>query len=188
MSGDLMQTPEIGPRSITRGTLARNVALNLVGQGAPLIAALITIPLLIAALGTERFGVLMMAWLVIGYFSLFDLGLGRALTNLVAERLATGKYHEIAPLVATALVVMTALGCVVGLLFALVTPWLVSDVLNIGRELRRETTTAFYMLAVAVPFVVVAAGLQGVLAAFQRFRLVNPVWLPMRFGMVTGPL
>jgi O-antigen/teichoic acid export membrane protein len=188
MSGGSMNTPKISARSNTRGTLARSVVLNLAGQGAPLIAALFAIPLLIPALGTERFGVLIMAWLVIGYLSLFDLGLGRALTKLVAERLATGTYHEISPLVATALVVMTALGCVVGLLLALITPWLVADVLKIDRALRSETTTAFYLLAGAVPFVVVAAGLRGVLEAFQRFGLVNAVRVPMGLLMFIGPV
>ncbi len=183
-----MTTPNPSVRSGESRTLARNVVLNLAGQGAPLIAALVAIPLLVPALGTERFGVLILAWLVIGYLSLFDLGLGRALTKLVAERLAAGAREDIAPLVSTALLVMAALGCVAGLLLALLTPWLVADVLNVGRELRGETVVAFYLLAGAVPFVVVAAGLRGVLEAFQRFGLVNAVRIPMGFLMFLGPV
>ena len=33
------------------------------------------------------FGVLSLVWMFIGYFSLFDLGLGRATTKLVAEKI-----------------------------------------------------------------------------------------------------
>ncbi len=65
--------------------LVRNALLNLVGQGSPLLVALIAIPLLIKGLGTDRFGVLTLAWIVVGYFGLFDLGLGRALTKMVGE-------------------------------------------------------------------------------------------------------
>lgn len=57
--------------------LARNVLWNLLGNGAPLLVALPAIPLLIEGLGTARFVVLTLAWMVVGYFSLFDLGLGR---------------------------------------------------------------------------------------------------------------
>ena len=70
---------------LTQGRLlARNTVWNLGGQVAPLVVAIFAIPPLIKGLGTDRFGVLTLAWVVIGYFSLFDLGLGRALTKLVA--------------------------------------------------------------------------------------------------------
>ena len=45
------------------------------GAGAPLLAAVVAIPPLIAGMGTTRFGVLSLAWVVVGYFSLFDFGL-----------------------------------------------------------------------------------------------------------------
>ena len=87
---------------LTRGSLlARNSILNLIGQGTPIIAAIIAIPILIERLGTDCFGVLTYAWMVIGYFSLFDLGLGRALTILVAERLCSYQEIEIPAIVWT---------------------------------------------------------------------------------------
>ena len=55
------------------------------GQGMPLLAVWFAIPLLIQGLGTDRFGVWTLAWMVMGYFSLFDLGLGRALTQAVGS-------------------------------------------------------------------------------------------------------
>src|SRR5690348_387114 len=76
--------------SLTRSSLlARNTGWNLFGQFAPMVVAVFVIPRIIRALGTDRFGALSIAWMVVGYFSLFDLGLGRALTNLVAQKLAT---------------------------------------------------------------------------------------------------
>ena len=76
--------------------LVRNSVFNFLGLGIPFVAAVISIPLLIRVLGTERFGILTLAWIVIGYFSLFDLGLGRALTQVVAERIGARK-EAIAP-------------------------------------------------------------------------------------------
>ena len=65
------------PALTSGGLLARNVVWNLLSQSAPMAAAIFTIPVLIAGIGTDRFGVLTLAWMVLGYFSLFDLGLGR---------------------------------------------------------------------------------------------------------------
>ncbi len=71
--------------------LVRNSFWNFLGQVVPLMAAIFSIPLLIKGLGTDRFGLLTLAWIVIGYFNLFDLGLGRALTKLVSEKLGGGR-------------------------------------------------------------------------------------------------
>ena len=100
-------------RRLTSGKLlARNTVWNLVGQGVPLIAAVFAIPLLIKGLGIERFGVLTLAWMVIGYFSLFDFGIGRALTKVVAEKLGSGHTEDIPAIAWTALFLMLVLGVV----------------------------------------------------------------------------
>ena len=68
-----------------------------------MLVAIIAIPFLIKGLGTARFGVLTLAWMVVGYFSLFDLGIGRALTKVVAEKIGAEKEDEIPSTVWTAM-------------------------------------------------------------------------------------
>jgi len=46
----------------------------------------------------------------VGYFSLFDMGLGRALTKLVSERLGDGRLDELGNLIWTALFLIVVLG------------------------------------------------------------------------------
>ena len=58
----------------------RHTFYNLLGLGLPLLAAVVTIPVLVSELGDARFGLLTLIWAVVSYFGLFDLGLGRALT------------------------------------------------------------------------------------------------------------
>src|SRR6476620_19735 len=67
--------------------LARNVFVNIMGQGFPILVAFFSIPSLIHRLGTEKFGVLALAWVVAGYFNLFDLGLGRAIVRTVVQNI-----------------------------------------------------------------------------------------------------
>ena len=106
------------------GQFARNVAWNLLGQGAPLIVALVTIPILIRAIGTDRFGVLNLAWMVIGYFSLFDLGVGRAMTHVIAKYIGADREDEIPGVFWTGLALMVLLGIVGAFAGVIVSGWL----------------------------------------------------------------
>src|SRR5689334_15506862 len=67
--------------------LAGNAVWNLLAICSPLLVALVCLPVLKRGLGTDRLGIISLAWIIIGYFGLFDLGLSRALTKLVAEKL-----------------------------------------------------------------------------------------------------
>lgn len=168
--------------------LARNVLWNLLGTGAPLLVAIFAIPMLINGLGTARFGVLTLAWMVVGYFSLFDLGLGRALTKLVAEKLGKRQSDETPALIWTAMSLMAVLGVVGAIVVAALSPWLVGGVLKIPPELQSETLTAFYLLAASIPIVISATGLRGILEAYQRFGLVNAVRVTLGIFTFLGPV
>jgi O-antigen/teichoic acid export membrane protein len=168
--------------------LARNTALNLLGQGLPLLVAVAAIPLLIQGIGVDRFGLLALAWLVIGYFGLFDLGIGRALTQFVSERVGRGRDEEVAAVAWTGLAIMTGLGLGAWLAIHLLAPPLVTRILNVPAELQHEAVGAFRILALALPFVVSAAGLRGLLEAVQRFGFVNAVRVPLGVLTFLGPL
>ena len=168
--------------------LARNTLFNLAGQAAPMLLAFFAIPLLIQGMGTARFGVLTLAWMVIGYLSIADLGVGRALTQILAEKLGAEQKREIPALIWTALLLMLVLGIAGAGLLGLLTPALVRRVLNVPGALQREALDSFYLLALSLPFVVSTAALRGILEAQQRFGLVNAVRVPMGIFTFLGPL
>jgi O-antigen/teichoic acid export membrane protein len=174
---------------LTRGKrLARNTVFNLIGLGAPLVVAIFAVPFLIGGLGTDRFGILTLVWAAIGYFGLFDLGLGRALTQIVAKTLGTDREQEIPTLVWTALFAMLVVGLLGTTVVFLLSRWLVMTTLKIPPGLQSETLDAFYLMALSVPLVVTTAGLRGVLDAHQRFGLANSVRIPMGVLIFLGPL
>src|SRR5688572_22272095 len=114
--------------------LARNTLLNLLGQAFPLLVALVALPLLInerTGLGAERFAILALAWTAIGYFGAFELGLSRALTQAVAQRLGAGTGDELAAVAWPALLLQLCLGMVGAILLAAATPVLVNQLLNV---------------------------------------------------------
>jgi O-antigen/teichoic acid export membrane protein len=168
--------------------LARNTALNLAGQAVPLVAALVAIPWLIRGLGADRFGVLTLAWATIGYFSLVDLGLGRALIHAVATRLGSSREDELVALGWTALALMFLLGALGAVALAAATPWLVTDLLKIPPTLQAESARSFYLLALALPIVVSTAGLRGIIEAHQHFGLATALRIPLAILSYAGPL
>lgn len=168
--------------------LARNTVWNLLGQLLPMVVAVFTIPPLVHGLGVDRFGLLSLAWIVIGYFSLFDLGIGRALTKLVADKLGLDEDHAIPPLAWTSLALMFLLGVIGAVVAFAISPWLIHSALKVPLALRAETLRSFYLLAISIPIVTVTAGLRGILDALQRFRIANLIRIPMSVFSFAGPL
>jgi O-antigen/teichoic acid export membrane protein len=168
--------------------LARNTGFSLAGQAATLVVAFFAVPLLVQGLGTERFGVLALAWVVIGYAQVFDLGIGRALTRFTAERIGAGREDEVPRLFWTAFAGMLALGLVAGGVVALLSPWLVASVLDVPADLQRETLQAFWVLSAGLPLAIAGAALRAYLEAWQRFDLVNAVVIPAAVLTYFGPV
>lgn len=176
------------PQLTSGRLLARNTIWNLVGQLLPMVVATVTIPVLIRGLGGARFGVLSIAWVVIGYFSLFDLGIGRALTKLVAEKVGFQEEHTIPLLSWMSLLLLLLLGVLGGVVTCMISPWLVRAALKIPNELQTETLLSFYLLALSIPMVTLTSGFRGILEALQRFRVLNLIRIPMSVYSFTGPL
>lgn len=155
--------------------LLRNVLLNFVGQGLPLIVALFALPAIIRGLGPQRFGAFQLGWVVLGYFALLDLGLGRATTKFVAGVAGRGETDQIPAIVAGAAALQATAGLLGAGLLAGAAPILVGLVFHVPPALAPEVTEAFRLLALGVPIVLVTMTFSGLLQALQRFDLVNLV-------------
>ena len=136
--------------------LGRNIALNLAGQIAVVIAAVVAIPFIARGLGTEEFGVLSLVWVLLGCFSLFDLGLGRATTKFVAEYLSRDQVARLPGLIWTSLGLHLLVGSLGGILLASTVPLLVGKILRVPVGLTGEVTTTFFILAAALPCVFIS--------------------------------
>ena len=168
--------------------LARNILWNAVGIVLPLAVGVLVVPAIVKGLGTERFGFLSIVWMMIGYFSIFDFGLGRALTKLAADRLGAGRESEVAPLAATSFILVLGTGVALGVALALAAGWVAQRTMGASPELVPEATTAILWLAASLPCVLLATVLAGLLEAYQRFVLLSAVRLPMGILVLAAPL
>jgi len=175
--------------NLTAGRLlARNVLWNLGGQFVPLLAAVVAIPVVMRAVGVDRYGVLALSATAVGYLGVLDFGLGPANTKLIADALGANRLERVPGLFWTSLYIMFALGCGGGILLASSAHWLAFDLLAVPPALRGESAAAFYVLALSLPFVISASSLRGTLSAFQRFDLINAIRVPMGILLIAGPL
>lgn len=163
---------------ISSSLIGRNTLLNLIGQALPLLVGVVTIPIVVHGLGTERFGLLSLAWIILGYFTIFDLGLGRATTKYVAEALGKGENDQVPEIIWTAVTFQVALGFIGAIVLFGITDLLVERSLNIPPELLGEAKDTFRLLAFSIPLVLISSSFSGVLEAAQRFDLVNAVRIP----------
>ena len=154
-------------------SLRRNTIWNLAGTGLPLLLATVTIPYLIKQVGVEAFGILTLVWALIGYFSLFDFGLGRALTQQVAAARSAGLHASLPSLVKTGLGFNAATGLAGGIILAALAYQLAHQWLNVSIGLQHSTFGALLVAAVGIPFTTATTGLRGILEAYEDFRIVN---------------
>ncbi|MBM3287285.1 MAG: flippase [Candidatus Eisenbacteria bacterium] len=157
-------------------TLVRNTLLNLAGQVLPLIVGLAVIPYVIRGLGTDRFGVLTLCWVLLGYLGIFQLGLGPAVTKHAAELFGRKDAPALVALLGSSMRLSAVLGIAASAFLGLLAPLLAERVFRVPPNLVGETRTAFLLLSAAMPFLFVAGTARGFLAAAQRFGVVNAVW------------
>jgi O-antigen/teichoic acid export membrane protein len=165
-----------------------NIAWNLASNILPLIFGLALFPKIISAYGLELFGLLSIVWALIGYFSLFDLGLSRALTQKISELIGQNKSGpEIAQLIRTAFLVMWALGVLGGLILWGISPILITDFLKITGELHADSIYAFSLLALSIPLIVHTAALRAILEALHLFKSASLIRMVLGIGTFLAP-
>jgi O-antigen/teichoic acid export membrane protein len=165
-----------------------NTAWNIAGNGIPLVAGAVAIPILLRHLGNEQFGILTLLWALVGYLSLFDLGLGRAVTQQVSVNIANGTPNENSTLIDTAVRLTATAGVVGGVGLFVLARALAYRWLGVTVEHQADVFHALQVTAAAVPLTTVSAAYRGALEGYEAFREVNVVRLALGAGSFLLPL
>jgi O-antigen/teichoic acid export membrane protein len=168
--------------------LKKNIAWSLIGNLPPLFVGIWLMPIIIQSYGLERFGLLAIAWAIVGYFGLFDMGLSRALTQFISQRLPLDNQQKIiSEMIYTALRTMWMLGLIAAIVMGCSIPLLVKYVFNVSPEIYAETEQSFLILALCVPFVLHATGIKGVMDALNLFKQSSIIRMVFGSGMFIAP-
>jgi O-antigen/teichoic acid export membrane protein len=142
---------------------------SLFGTGLPLVLGIVTIPVILAGLGMVSFGLLTLIWTAIGYFGLFDFGLGRALTQRVAAMRAHEGSLDLAE-IAQGLWLVVIFGLLGAGVMHGVGLYYVSEVLDLSGPALLEAQLAVVISAWSIPLVTVSSGLRGILEGLEAFK------------------
>jgi O-antigen/teichoic acid export membrane protein len=164
-----------------------NASWNLVGNVLPLFAAAVAMPYLAQRLGTAQFGLLTLGWVLIGYFGLFDFGVGRALTKLVAEHSANNAMTDLPALCSTGVAVAGVAGLLGAALIAGLSSWGAAQWFATAPNLQSEAATGLLVIALGIPPTVGTAAFRGILEGFQRFKLLTAIRVPAGVLMFVAP-
>ena len=182
-----MKEAENPQLSFSGKSIARNTLYNLLGNIIPILFAILFIPPLIKGLGAERFGILSIAWMIIGYFSFFDFGIGRGLTKIVSELIESKQSEKISEIFWTSVLLLFSVSLVFTIFLLFFVPTFV-QIFNISEELRDETENIFFILALAIPIVTTMASFRGMLEAYQKFAIINILKVILGALTFLGPL
>lgn len=153
------------------GTKA-NFVFNLTGAVAPLVVALITVPIYVAHIGAERYGALAIIWLLLGYFGFIDLGVSRASANALAKHEHSSQAKRSAILI-TAFCINLVLGGIGGILVYIVGRFFLDNLLTVPQELKSELDTTFPWVSCLLPLTLVSGVAAGALESRERFLTAN---------------
>lgn len=138
-----------------------------------MLAAAICIPFILRQIGNSSFGVLTLVWALIGYFSLFDIGIGRALTYQIGAQLATGNRDALSGTVRAGVLLAAITGiCGAGAMY-FVSTTLVKNWLGIDIALQTDAILAFKITASGILFTTISSALRGALEGYGRFDSSN---------------
>lgn len=153
-------------------SIHRNTAYNIAGSVIPLALSLVTVPIYLKLIGESRYGVLAIAWLLLGYFGLFDLGLGRATAQHIAA-LSHAETKERSETFWTALSLNAGLGFFGGLLIWPIATYFFSNIFKIEDALHPEMIASIPWLILAVPMATLSGVLTGALQGREQFLELN---------------
>lgn len=164
-----------------------NTLWNLLGSAAPMLIGIAAIPYIYKHIGIERIGILTIVWALIGYFSIFDFGLGRAITQRIAS-LASNQTDSQKKTIATTGVYLTFLvGMVGGLVGYAAIEFVGVNWINSDPHLETEIRASFLFACLAIPATTATAGLRGILEGEQRFKAINLLRLILGLSNFLGP-
>ncbi|HVQ07452.1 MAG TPA: oligosaccharide flippase family protein [Allosphingosinicella sp.] len=155
-------------------TVAKHTAYNLLGSLVPIVVSLVTVPLYLRVIGLERFGILSICWLLLGYFGLFDLGLGRAVSQRIAA-LADAGAEARSKVFWTGFWISGALAAVAALILYPVVLLALGQMRFDSAAVAAEVGAAVPWLTATVPVAMLGGIFSGALTGRARFGLLNVV-------------
>ena len=139
------------------------------------LVTLVSLPYIINQLGADAYGILSLSLLIIGYFSLLDMGLTRGVVKFLAEYNAFDDKEKIRKLIGNSLVLYVCLGIIGAVILGCCVKFFVNLALNIPFKLRDVSRVVFYLTSLGLLFRIPRALFVSIPRGYQKIHLLNIV-------------
>jgi O-antigen/teichoic acid export membrane protein len=166
----------------------RHFAYNLGGTVIPLVIALAAFPAISRVAGAQRLGFLGLAWAVIGYLGLLDLGLSRVVMRRVAQAVSGADLARERAVVRRIILALLALSIPAALCAGALLPigWALGA--DVDPAVRQEAQWSWWIMMATVPFVAASGVLGGVLDGRQWFGWSNALKITLGSWSFLAPM
>lgn len=152
--------------------LVKDSIWNLLSIGIPAVLAIPVFSMISKTVGLEIFGIYMLSLVVIGYASIFDFGIGRAVIREVAMN--TGKQTVLEQIINTAGSVIAVLS-VVAFLITFFASSILVDVLHVSAGIGDDVKHGFRWLALGLPPLLISQVWLAYFEGLSEFRALSIV-------------
>jgi len=162
--------------------LFHNAWSNLLGAAVPALAALATVPLVVAGLGDASYGVYALVTAIVGYFAVIDINVTAGSVKYIAAQHARAEPERVAETLCFGSAVYALIGAVGGLGLFFGAGFLVTDVFTVPPRLIAEAEASLKLAALGFFLGQLQSYLHSVPQALMRFDVSG------RLEMVFGAL
>ncbi|MBU2761839.1 glycosyltransferase [Acidithiobacillus caldus] len=160
--------------------IAVSALFNIAGRALPALLLLVTTPIYLHLIGVSRYGAMAILWLALGYFGVFDLGLGRAVAQRIARVTVkapdpfTTIEQQRSKIFWSAMIASLVIASLAsGVLFWPLLELMIHRVLHLTPELRVEAEHSIWVLLTFLPIATTLSVLIGTLEGTEHFDLLN---------------
>ncbi len=167
------------------GIILRNIATNWLGFVVNAGVTLLLTPLVLAHLGTARYGVWVLTSSLIGYYGILDLGLRAGVTQHLTTFLARREYRFASETLNSALAAFMGFSALLALLSvvaAALAPWL----FNIEPQFVSEARWCIVVVGLGTAVQYALCPFASVFSAAQRFDVASYIGMASRLASALG--
>jgi len=162
-------------------SIVRNTGYNLVAALVPIGVSLVTVPVFLHAMGEERYGVMALIAMLLGYFGVFDLGLSTATAQRIAARPDTDLDAR-RRIFWTGTIANLSIGLVGAVVILPIALLFAGSAIKAPAEMMPEIRQSMVWLVLALPVMLLTGVLRGALQGASRFaelNLINVIAVPI---------
>lgn len=152
-------------------TLTRDSIINLIGSIIPVAIAVPCFAIMARTLSPAQFSLVLLAWAMVGYAGILDLGLSRAVVTAIAEVRSDADMCR--QIISTALFVVIIISVIGAILLSAMSGIIVLKIIKVAPSLLDEAILGFRVVAFTIPFLLFYLIVQGYWDGMEQFIEAN---------------